>query len=96
MSYQSIVEMAGSQSLMGRIAAAAADEGESDPVTWTQRNIWAIVAADQGWADAWDYARDTATLDNNPDTGARPGVINDAMILAVIQPMVNQPPTPPG
>lgn len=91
MSYQSIVEMAGSQSLQGRVAAAAADEGEADPVTWTQRNIWAIVAADAGWAAAWDYARDQATLDDNPDTGARPGVINDAMILAVVQPMVQTP-----
>lgn len=89
MSYQSIVEMAGSQSLMGRIAAAAADEGQENPVPWVQTNIWHIVAADQGWADAWDYARDAATLDNNPDTGARPGVINDSMILAVVQPMVN-------
>lgn len=88
MSYQSIVEMAGSPSLQGRIAAAVADEGMSDPVGWTQRNIWAVVAADSGWAEAWDYARDTATLDNNPDTGARPGVINDAMILAVVQPMI--------
>lgn len=96
MSYQSIVEMAGSQSLQGRIAAAAADEGEADPVTWTQRNIWAIVAADSGWATAWDYARDTATPDVNPDTGARPGVINDSMILAVVQPMIGQPPTPPA
>jgi hypothetical protein len=87
-SYQSIVEMAGSPSLAGRIAAAAADEGQEDPVSWTSRNIWHLVAADSAWADAWDYARDNATLDNNPDTGARPGVINDAMILAVVQPMV--------
>jgi len=92
MSYTSIVQMAGSQSLAARIAAAAADEGQSDPVNWTTQNIWRIVAADQGWSDAWDYARDNATDDNNPDTGARPGVINDAMILAVVQPLVTTGP----
>lgn len=91
MSYQSIVEMAGSLSLQARVAAAAADEGQSDPTAWVTTNIWRIVAADQGWSDAWDYARDNATLDNNPDTGIRPGVINDAMILAVVQPMLQTP-----
>jgi hypothetical protein len=88
MSYQSIVEMAGSTSLIGRIAAAAADEGQPDALQWAQTNVWVVVAADAGWSDAWDYARDNSTLDNNPDTGARPGVINDAMILAVVQPLV--------
>jgi hypothetical protein len=94
MTYQSIVEMAGSPSLAGRVAAAAADEGQEDPVPWVQRNIWVIVSTDSGWSTAWDYARDTATLDDNPDTGARPGVINDSMILAVVQPMVNPPEEP--
>ena len=96
MSYQSIVEMAGSQSLQGRIAAAAADEGQADPVSWTQRNIWAIVAADSSWADAWDYAQDNSSLDDNPDTGARPGVINDQMILTVVQAAIAaEAPAPP-
>ena len=92
MSYTSIVQMAGSQSLASRIAAAAADEGQADPVGWTSANIWQIVAADQGWSDAWDYAVANATDDDNPDTGARPGVINDAMILAVVQPLVTTGP----
>jgi len=88
MSYTSIVQMAGSSSLAERIAAAAADEGQQDPLTWARANIWVVVSADQSWADAWAYAIDSYTLDNNPDTGARPGVINDSMILAVVQPMV--------
>lgn len=91
MAYISIVAMAGSPSLAARIAASAADEGQSDPVGWTTSNIWRIVAADQGWADAWDYAVANATDDDNPDTGKRPGVINDAMILAVVQPLVQTP-----
>jgi hypothetical protein len=83
--YQSIVEMAGSQSLQARITAAAASEGREDPLPWMQSHIWEVVSTDTGWSDAWDYARDAATLDNNPDTGARPGVINDQMILTVVQ-----------
>ena len=94
MSYQSITEMAGSMSLIMRVAAAAADEGQEDPVPWVQSNIWTIVSKDSGWSDAWDYARNAQTLDDNPDTGARPGVINDDMILAVIQPMVRPPAAP--
>ena len=87
MTYSSIVEMARSASLNDRIAAAAADEGmhDRDPAIWAKENIWQIVSYDNGWAAAWDYAVDTATLDNNPDTGARPGVINDGMILTVVQ-----------
>lgn len=93
MTYQSIVEMASSASLLTRVAASVADEGyPGDPLDFARTNIWHIVSADSGWSDAWDYARDNATLDNNPDTGARPGVINDAMILAVIQPMLNPSP----
>lgn len=91
MSYLSIVSMAGSQSLLTRIAAAAADEGQADPLGWAQAHIWQIVSADSGWDDAWTFAVDSATADVNPDTGMRPGVINDAMILAVVQPLVNQP-----
>jgi hypothetical protein len=55
---------------------------------------WQIVSHDSGWADAWDYAIDTATLDHNPDTGARPGVINDQMILTVVQALMAAPPGP--
>lgn len=84
MAYSSIVEMAQSNSLLNRVAAAAAGEGESDPLTWVHQNAWEI-AAQPGWADAWDYARDNATADDNPDTGARPAVISDGMILASVQ-----------
>jgi len=88
MTYQSIVEMAGNQTLIARVTAAAADEGQADPQAWVQPRIWKIVAHDSGWSDAWDYARETATLDHNPDTGARPGVINDQMILTSVQAVI--------
>lgn len=84
MSYQSVVEMAGSQSLLQRVVAAAAAEGQTEPLSWAQAHIWQL-ASSPDWDDAWEYATDTATLDNNPDTGARPGVINDQMILSAVQ-----------
>lgn len=84
MTYQSIVEMASNQSLLARIVAAAAEEGQENPLGWGQANIWKL-AASPGWDDAWDYAKATATDDHNPDTGLRPGVISDQMILSAVQ-----------
>lgn len=91
MTYQSVVEMARNQSLIQRVAAAAAAEGIENPVVWAQTNIWQI-ASRSDWAEAWDYASSTYTLDYNPDTGARPGVINDQMILTAVQ-ALNPPST---
>jgi ApbE superfamily uncharacterized protein (UPF0280 family) len=88
-SYTSIEEMAGSPSLLARVTGSAAQEGHPDAFNFVRANIWTIVAKDTAWADAWDFARANETDDDNPDTGRRPGVISDAMILAVIQPMVN-------
>jgi len=88
MTYRSIVEMASSQSLIARIAAAAAEQGvQGNPLTWAQENIWKI-AASPGWADSWGYAVDTATVNVNPDTGGRSDVITDGNILSVVQPLV--------
>lgn len=91
MAYSSIVEMAGSVALRHRVAAAAADEGlAGDPVAWAMTNIWQIVAAGD-WVAAWDSAQASASNNFNPDTGARDDVITDGMILAVVQPMVQNP-----
>lgn len=84
MSYQSITEMASSQSLLARIVACAAAEGQDNPLAWAQTNVWAVCSAPD-WDEAWDYAKATETLDHNPDTGARPGVINDQMVLSSVQ-----------
>lgn len=90
MSYQSMVEMAGSQSLLSRIVAAAADEGQPNPLQWAQERIWKFASTD-GWADAWDYAKATYTDDSNPDTGRRPSVITDQSILSAVQAMRAEP-----
>lgn len=92
MTYQSQADMQASASLRQRCVAAAAQEGSLSPDAWVAEHSWQIVSHDSGWAAAWDYAIDTATLDNNPDTGARPGVINDQMILTVVQALMAAPP----
>jgi len=88
MSYQSIVEMASSQSLIARIVAAAAAEGQDEPLSWANSNIWKLCSTPD-WDDAWDYAKGVANINNNPDTGARNDVINDNMILSAVQALRN-------
>jgi hypothetical protein len=89
MSYLAMTEMASSQSLIARVAAAAAAEGlQENPVAWTQNNIWKIVAAD-GWADVWSKATDTKTVNVNPDTGARNDVIGDDRIQKAVRLLIN-------
>jgi hypothetical protein len=85
--YSSIVEMVHSQTLTARVAAAAAEEGATEPDTWARANMWAIVAAGN-WDEQWDSAKAAWSPNVNPDTGARNDVITDAMILSVIQPML--------
>lgn len=84
MSYQSVVEMAGSNSLLQRIVAAAATENIPEPLTWAQANMWKLCSTPD-WDDAWQYAVDNANVNVNPDTGARDDVINDNMILGAVQ-----------
>lgn len=91
MSYLSDVEMTSSESLLSRVAAAAAQEGfPDDPMSFARNNIWQIVAAGD-WAGAWESARADGSPNVNPDTGARDDVITDAMILSVVQPMIEPP-----
>ena len=84
MPYSTIAKMEQSQSLRDRLVGCAAQEGIPDPRGWVQQRLLDFLS-DQGWMDAWQYAEDTWTPDDNPDTGARPGVISDAMILSAVQ-----------
>jgi hypothetical protein len=83
-SYNTIVEIAGSPSLTTRIAAAAAQEGEPEPLLWAQSHTWEM-AAQPGWATAWESAESAATTATNPDTGQREDVITDGMVLSGVQ-----------
>lgn len=84
MSLSSIAEMAASKSLLTRIAACAAQQGEFGPMVWASGNIWEIVSS-PGWGDKWQFAADNWQVNANPDVGARTDVISDADILAAVQ-----------
>lgn len=91
MAYQHVVDMARSQSLMMRVAACAATEEIPNPESWAANNMWRVAtfAAGTGsdWAQVWEYYSSAPqyTADLNPDTGARPTVITDAMIKSAVQ-----------
>lgn len=82
--YNSTRQMVASESLRLRVTAAAAGEGLLSPDQWVRDQMW-FLASNSEWIEAWTYAKDAESLDHNPDTGARPGVINDAMILSTVQ-----------
>lgn len=83
MSYNTIARAAQDGDLQQRLMAAAAQEGHPQPQQFILSHIWTIVA-NPGIADPYAYA-----LGNRVD---RPGhyddVVNDATILAVVQPIV--------
>lgn len=83
MSYNTIARAALDGDLQQRLKAAAAQENHPDPHDFVQRHLWEIVS-EPGIADAYAYA-----MGNRVD---RPGfyddVVNDATILAVVQPLV--------
>ena len=91
MSYNSISQMARSQSLRERITACAAAENVPDPASWAAVNGWAL-ASSPGWAGAWDYATDNYTPNYNADTGIRTDVISDVMILSAVQTLLAETP----
>lgn len=84
MSYTDIIQMAQSSSLIAREIACAAAENIPNPAQWVSEHSWKL-ASTPGWAAKWSYAVDTATVNVNPDTGARNDVINDNDILAAVQ-----------
>ncbi len=90
MTYNSVSEMAASGSLTNRVAACAAKEGIENPTGWAGSHMWQL-ASSLNWDAQWDYAKATATVNTNPDIGARDDVISDADILAAVQNIVATP-----
>lgn len=90
MAYMDIVEMAGNQSFIARVAACAAAEGISNPQAWAVENIWKV-AGFPGFDGAWRAAEANKTINQNPDTGARTDVISDAMLQASVKQAKNKP-----
>jgi hypothetical protein len=86
MSYLIQGDIAGSTTMLTRVAQAAAEHGNTDPDTWTytHRRTW---AAAPGWDDAWESALVSHPDDPEYDPGADEGVITDGMILSQVQSM---------
>lgn len=82
MSYADVADMAESGSLVRRIYAGAATEGNNPPQPWVDERRWAIVSQ-PGWDAAWA----SAVAGGNPNPGADESVITDGMILSAIQAM---------
>lgn len=83
MSLNTVVKMSQSQSLIARVAACAAELGNSSPQVWAGNNILTLVAtASASLQTAWDAA-DTS-INVNPDTGQRDDIITDAMINTAV------------
>lgn len=84
MSYNTIVAMSRSQSLQARVAACAAEEGNTSPLAWASNNLLILVAtAGSSLQTTWDSA--STDPNANPDTGKRDDVVTDAMILSAVQ-----------
>ena len=87
MSYNAVPEMAESEGLKRRLVGAAAQEGRADAKIWVEQNIYSLVSHTD-WVTDWSYAQNTKTINNNPDTGARDDVINDAKLLSSVQALI--------
>src|SRR5688572_10570362 len=89
MTYYTLAVMQADNQLFRRLVACAAEQKKARPYEqWVFDRIWDIVTS-PGWAAQWEYAEAVG----KEDIGSDPGVITDADILAVIQPM-DAPPTP--
>lgn len=90
MSYTTINMCANDQAMLDRITACAAQEGADQPEYEMSVNLRWPVATYTEIAEAYEYA----VNEENPNPGGDPGVVTDAMILAVVQPILHPPPPP--
>lgn len=88
MSYNTVNEMASSQSLISRVAACAASLGNTNPRNWAIQNILSMIAtADPSLQTTWTNAEGNPNA--NPDTGFRTDVVTDSMILTAVTALKN-------
>jgi hypothetical protein len=80
MAYSDIAALNSDNDFILRTRACASTEGETDPETWSNENMWAMAGA-PGFGDAYAYA----VASENPRPGNDPAVITDAMILGQVQ-----------
>jgi hypothetical protein len=89
MSYSTINSCAHDHELIGRVAAACAQEGSTAPDGAALQVVWPLAAASDVEAA---YA--SALAAGNPSPGGDPAVITDGMILANVQAHLPPPPAP--
>jgi len=84
MSYLTVATIRQDPWIRDRVAACVAVEGSGSPEDWAMGHAWEL-AAQPGWADAWESAQ--ATHHGEPEyvPGADESVITDAMILSAVQ-----------
>lgn len=80
MSYSSIFACAHDPALLGRVTAAAADEGSAEPDRHASQLIWPVSAASD-----IEAAYASALAAGNPNPGGDEAVITDQMILSAVQ-----------
>jgi hypothetical protein len=85
MSYTTINQCANDPEMQARITACAASEGHDNPEYAMSVLLRWPVASYAEVAEAYAYAVDQ----DNPSPGGDPGVVSDAMILAVCQPILS-------
>jgi hypothetical protein len=87
MSYGTIYQCVNDQVFVGRVQAAAAQEGDGNPILAADSLRWPVAAASDIEAA---YASALAAGNENP--GGDEGVITDGMILSAVQAHSPAPP----
>jgi hypothetical protein len=90
MSYLTQSKIAANQAMNERVIQCAVGEQISDGQNWAYQHQREWAAA-PGWDDAWEYALNVHSSDQNYDPGTDEAVITDGMILSQVQAM-NPPP----
>jgi len=80
MSYSDVAALASDNDFILRYRAAVAQEGEADPVEWSNEHQWQM-AGIPGFGDKYAYAIATG----NPRPGYDTSVISDPEILSAVQ-----------
>ena len=86
MAYSDIALLSADNDFILRTRAAVSQEGEADPVAWSNDHIWQMAGA-PGFGDA--YA--TALVNGVPRPGNDQSVINDAQLLSAVQAIRSSP-----
>lgn len=89
MSYNTINTCAHDAALLGRVTAAAADEGAVAPESLAHQLIWPVAASSD-----IEAAYASALANDHPDPGGDESVITDQMILSAVQAHWQTPVTP--